>query len=752
MAEAKTISLDAPGIAPESTDTMSEGFDLRQIVAVVRTHMLWIVAIMAVSFVLGIVVTMLQTPQYTANSSVQIDDAAAQVLQNGQDIQASSSMYDTDRFLNTQLDVLKSRALARRVADRLKLYDNARFRTAMGAAATAPNAVSREDLENGTIGMLRAHMNVSLPRQSRVANISFVSADPRVSADVANAYATEFIQANLQRKFESSDYARQFVAQQLDVAKQRLETAERDLNAYARSAGLIRARDVSADGKSTSSSDASVTTASLMQLNASANSARASRIEAEARWHAVSGGNGLNSKEVLSNDAVQTLLARKAEVDAKLREERSRHLDEHPNVIRLLAQLDSINQQLGAVVSGVRNSIQQEYRAAAQAEQDLNRQVSALKNDTLNEQDRGVRYAILAREADTSRTMYDGLLQRYKELTAAAGIANSNIALIDKAQVPRSPSSPILLLNLAYALFAGLVITAVLVFIRLQLDDAVRVPEDVEHKLGLPVLGIIPKLFNEAPRDLLADPKSSLSESYNSLRGAIGFATANGAPRILLVTSASAGEGKSTTSYALARGFAKLGKKVLLVDVDMRRPSSHRQFEVDNDIGLSTVLVGQAMLGDAIRTSPFDGLSFLTSGPIPPSPTELLASPRMLALIEDALARFDMVLLDSPPILGLADAPLLSSLAEGTLLVLESDRNRRGVLKGTLRRLRLARGRVIGVALTKFDAAHASSYTYYYGYGYDYYAYDGGGERRGRKKSIMSRLRTLSPRDEQADA
>lgn len=752
MPDLKTISLDAPGIAPESTDTMSEGFDLRQIIAVIRTHMLWIVAIMAAAFVLGIVLTMLQTPLYTANSSVQIDDAAAQVLQNGQDVQASSSMYDTDRFLNTQLDVLKSRALARRVADRLKLYDNPRFRISMGASAAAPSAISREDLENGTIALLRGHMNVSLPRQSRIAAISFVSADPRVSADVANAYATEFIQSNLQRKFESSDYARQFVAQQLDVTKQRLEAAERDLNAYARSAGLIRARDVSADGKSTSTSDASITTASLMQLNSSANSARASRIEAEARWHAVAAGNGLNSKEVLANDAVQTLLGRKAEVDAKLREERTRHLDEHPNVIRLQAQLDSINQQLGAVVSGVRNSIQQEYRAALQAEQDLNRQVASLKNDTLNEQDRSVRYAILAREADTSRTMYDGLLQRYKELTAAAGISNSNIALIDKAQVPRAPSSPILLLNLAYALFAGLVITAMMVFVRLQLDDAVRVPEDVEHKLGLPVLGIIPKLFNETPRDLLADPKSSLSESYNSLRGAIGFATANGAPRILLVTSASAGEGKSTTSYALARGFAKLGKKVLLVDVDMRRPSSHRQFEVDNDIGLSTVLVGQAMLGDAIRTSPFDGLSYLTSGPIPPSPTELLASPRMLALIEDALARFDMVLLDSPPILGLADAPLLSSLAEGTLLVLESDRNRRGVLKGTLRRLRLARGRVIGVALTKFDAAHASSYTYYYGYGYDYYAYDGGGERRGRKKSIMSRLRTLTPKGEQADA
>lgn len=751
MPEVQSSLFDNPGFAYEATDTMSEGIDLRQIVAVVRSHMIWIILVVAGAFVLGIVTTMLQTPQYTAYTSVQIDDAAAQVLQSGQDVQSSSSVYDVDRFLNTQLDVLRSKALARRVADRLKLYDNPRFLKAMGMAAGGDAPVRKTVLEESTIGMLRAHMSVSLPRQSRIASIAVLTADPQLSADIANAYASEFIQANLQRKFESSDYARQFVAQQLDLAKQRVEAAERELNAYSRGAGLIRARGVSQDGMGASSGDASVTTASLMQVNTAANEARVRRIEAEARWRAVAAGNGMSAKEVLTNQSVQFILQKRAEVEAQLREERSRHLDEHPNVVRLQAQIDGYDQQLKSIVAGVRNSVQQDYQAALSAERQFNAQVMALKNDTLDEQDRGVRYAILAREADTSRTLYEGLLQRYKELAAAAGISSSNIALIDKAAVPAGPSSPILVLNLAYALFAGFVVSALLVFIRLQLDDAVRVPEDVEHKLGLPVLGIIPKLFDESPRDQLADPKSSLSEAYNSLRGAIGFATANGAPRILLVTSASSGEGKSITSYSLARGFAKLGRKVLLVDVDMRRPSVHRQFEVENQVGLSTVLVGQAMLGDAIKSSAIEGLSYLTAGPIPPSPTELLASPRMLALIEDGLARFDMIVLDAPPILGLADAPLLSSLAEGTLLVLESDCNRRGVLKGTLRRLRLARGRVIGVALTKFDASHASSYTYYYGYGYDYYAYDNG-DRRRRSGSIMSRLRGLSANAEQADA
>lgn len=713
----------------------AEGFDLRRITALLRLNAVWIATLMAVCLIAGVIATMLQTRLYTATTSVQIDDAAARVLDSSEDSQPSSNYYDTDRFLNTQLDVLRSRSLAKRVVDRLKLSGNARYLDALEGGSPSSSA-DRKQLEEAAAKLVRSHMFVSLPRQSRVATISVVTADPQVSAEIANAYANEFIQANLQRKFESSDYARSFLSDQLAAAKTKLEESERALNGYAREAGLIRTRDAGADGKdgSAGSGDLSITAASLVQLNTAANAARQDRIAAEARWRAVSGGSALSSREVLSNLTVQNLLTKKAETEAQLRDERSRHLDDHPNVIRLQAQLDGFNQQLDAIVGGVRNSVRQEYLAAVTAEQELNRQVATLKGATLNEQDRTVSYGILAREADTNRTLYEGLLQRYKELTAAAGISNSNIALIDQAQVPTVPSSPRLLVNMAYALFAGLALSALLVVIRLHLDDGVRIPEDIETKLGLSVLGVIPRRANILAKEELADPKSLISEAYNSLRGAISFATPDGAPHLLLVTSASPGEGKSTTSYALARGFAKLGRKVLLVDVDMRRPSTHRQFEVDNDRGLSNVLTGQATLGEAVRKSEFDGLSFLTSGPIPPSPTELLASPRMQALLDEARERFDLVVLDSPPILGLADSPMVASLADGTLLVLESDRNRRGVLRGALQRMNLARGRVIGAVLTKFDASHASNYAYYY-YGYDYYSY-GSGESAKSKRSL----------------
>lgn len=736
-----TETITAPGAErnAQAVELPSDGIDLRQIIAVFRANLVWIAVVIAACLALGVITTMLMTRQYTASASVQIDDSAAQVLEGVEDTQASSSSYDTDRFLNTQLDVLRSRALAKRVVDRLKLAGNARFLAAM-EAEPSPEAADRRRREETAIKLLRQRMAVTLPRQSRVATISVTTADPQMSAELANAYAAEFIQANLQRKFESSDYARNFLAEQLAAAKTKLEESERALNVYARDAGLIRTRDAKATGQSTSDdgADLSVTASSLVQLNAAANQAQRERIAAEAKWRAVSTGGALNSREVLSNQTVQDLLTKRAEAETALREARARHLEEHPNVIRLVAQRNAIEQQLDAVVNGVRRSIEQEYRAALATEQELNRQVASLKAATMLEQDRSVSYGILAREADTNRTLYEGLLQRYKELTAAAGISSSNIAMIDRAEVPSSPSSPNLFINLAYALFAGLVLSAILIVIRLQLDDGVRVPEDVEHKLGLPVLGIIPKLHDLSPGEQLADPKSSISEAYNSLRGSIGFATADGAPRLLLVTSASAGEGKSTTSFALSRGFAKLGRKVLLIDVDMRRPSVHRQFEAENDVGLSSVLVGQVMFDQAVRPSPYEGLSYLPAGPIPPSPTELLASSRMQALLEDARGKYDMIVLDSAPILGLADAPLLSAIADGTLLVLESDRNRRGVLRGTLRRMLLARAKVIGVALTKFDANLASNYTYYYGY--DYYAY-GSGNRKTRGTSLLDRLR-----------
>jgi capsular exopolysaccharide synthesis family protein len=323
------------------------------------------------------------------------------------------------------------------------------------------------------------------------------------------------------------------------------------------------------------------------------------------------------------------------------------------------------------------------------------------------------------------------LLQRFKELNASAGISNSNIAIVDRADPPTGPSSPNLMKNLAYALLAGLGIAAVTTFLRNQFDDTVRVPEDVEHKLELPLLGVIPRSRESSPDDELADPKSPVSEGYNSLRGALLYSTSHGLPKSLLITSSQPSEGKTTTSYAIAQGFARMGRKVLLVDVDLRRPSLHRRIGLDNAKGMTTLLTSQDTIESVVHGTETVNLSVITSGPLPPSPTELIASTRMEELIEELTQRFDVVIFDSPPILGLGDAPLMSALVDGVVFIIESERARRGSLKASLRRLRTMRPMLLGAVLTMFDPTKAGHrYSEYYGY--DYYTYQPSDKRKTR--------------------
>jgi capsular exopolysaccharide synthesis family protein len=344
-----------------------------------------------------------------------------------------------------------------------------------------------------------------------------------------------------------------------------------------------------------------------------------------------------------------------------------------------------------------------------------------LKSATLAEQDRSVRYNILAREADTNRTLYDGLLQRYKEVSAASGVTTNNISVIDKADAPIAPSSPNLLINLLLSLLGGAAVAAGMVFIREQMDDAVRAPEDIERKLALPVLGVVPVIEDyNGILEALEAPRSAFAEAYHALRGSLLYSSVDGLPRSLLVTSAQASEGKSTTSFALAYDLAKLGKRTILVDLDLRRPSLHQLFALENDVGVSSLLTHQAALPAAIKQTFQENFSFMASGPIPPSPTDLLGGQVLPDLLNRLREMFDVVICDGPPVLGLADAPLLAALVDATIFVVESNRGHRGATKRAVRRLQSVHTNVVGAVLTKFNARKAG---YGHTYGYDYYDY-----------------------------
>jgi capsular exopolysaccharide synthesis family protein len=697
---------------------------LRHLLAVLHRNIWLALAILATFLVLAAALTMMVTPKYTAESNIEIATRSDAVLGEKLDPnsqQISDQYQDEDRFLNTQISILTSRSLAERVAQKLNLFSDPRFFAAM---QMKDNFKTEAERHNAVIGALMDGLKASLPAETRMAQIKFTSTDPKMSADIANAFASEFIQSNLQRRFDSSSYARSFVQQQLEQARARLEQSELDLNNYARQAGLIRARDPNnADNSNSSSgSGSSVTASSLLQLNQAANDAQAKRVAAEALWNAERAQPLLSSPAALASPTVQQLLQHRSDLQAQLQSARDRYLDSHPTVVRLTSELKNTDDQLNRAASQARNSVRVDYLAAQSAESSLRARVHELEGATLHEQDRSVRYNTLAREADTNRSIYDGLLQRYRELNASAGITSSNISVIDQADPPQQPSSPIFALNMAIALVIGTVVAIAVVLLKDQLDDRVRLPEEVPGKVGVNLLGVIPQVKDDDPAAAMLDPKSIISESYSALRSSLLYSTQQGLPHVLLVTSAQPSEGKTTTSYAIARGVALIGKRTLLIDADLRRPSVHRMVGLANKIGISDLLVGEKSIDDALQATDTDNLYVIPSGPVPPSPAELLASPRLASLLKALRDRFDFVVIDSAPVLGLADSPGLSALADGVLLVIEANRARGGQLKAAIRRLRQMKPVILGAILTKFNPEAAGNYYSTY-YQYEYYQY-----------------------------
>ena len=712
-------ALDHPG------EDAALNIDLRDLFYMIRRNLLLIVGAIVVAVLLGIAVSLLMTPKYIATAQVQIDQSADRVLGDSETVQPDVAIQDADRFLQTQIDVLNSRTMALRVARSLNLIGNEEFFAEMNTKLPEnTGAVDyNKSLTEATIKLVKDNIAISLPRNSRVVSISFESPSSELSARIANAYAENYIAYNLQRKYNSSEYAREFLSDQLAEAKTRLEASEEALNAYARSAGLI-ITDTPGEKTAETGRSQSLNSSSLVLTNSALVDAATDRAEAEARWQAVRNVAPLSIPEVLANPAVQDLLKDRAAAEAALRQERSRHLDEHPNVLMLREQVAELDQQVDALASQIKRSIFLQYQSAQRRENEIESQVNQFRNVNEREQDLGVQYGILSRETETNRVLYEGLLQRYKDISAAAGIATNNVSMVDEATPPVYPSSPNLLINLALALVGGILFAGGLVLLREQLDDTIRVTEDLEFKLGLSPLGVVPVYDgDETIEEALEDTKSHVAEAFNSIRTALLYSTSHGLPDCLSVTSSEAGEGKTTCSYALAKAFGRLGKSVVIVGADIRRPSIHKLLEVDNDKGLTDLLVSERPPHDFVIKTIHENVSLLPAGPTPPNPTDLLGGTRIREVIASLREEFDLVLIDGPPVLGLADALILGQIADGVLFVVESNRGSRGRTKSALRRLRQANANMIGGILTKVDSRRlGSSYGYYYEQ--DYYNYE----------------------------
>lgn len=670
------------------------------------------------ALIIGTSLTLLMAPKYTAAATLQIDREAARVF-DAEEVSSGESMIQGEEFFQTQYGLLRSRSLTQRVVDSLGLATSDTFLEAMGVTppeegSATQRQANRQEL---VIAIIQENLTVSPVRGSRLVEVRFRSPDPALSARIVNAFTENFIQSNLDRKFESSSYAREFLEERIAQTKAALEDAERRLVQYAQEEQIINLNDSSVEP----GQNQSLASNNLQALNTALAESRASRTVAEEKWRQASGGSLSTLGQVLDNPTIQRLTEERARVQSEYQQKLALYRPEFPEMQQLDARIQELTAQINTLSTQVRSSVQREYLTALNQERSLQAQVDGLKGDVLDLRNRSIQYNILQRELDTSRTLYDGLLQRYKEVGVTGGLTTNNVSIIDAAEPPTEPSEPILPVNILVSALLGLVLGVTIAFVMEALDETLATPEDIESKLQLPALGVIPLLDKGTPpKAALTDIRSPFSEAYYSLRTALQFSTPHGAPESLLVTSSRPAEGKSTTAYAIALSLARIGKRVLLIDGDLRNPSMHRVVGVDNPQGMSNLLSGSAKLADVTQKVGEERLDFISSGPLPPNPAELWGSDQLAHALEEARELYDHVVIDGPPVLGFADAPLLAAAVGGTVFVLESRGTRRAQARGALRRLQIGSAHIIGGVLTKFNTKTSQYGTYDYSYDYNY--------------------------------
>lgn len=707
---------------PIADDSERSALDLnlRLIWAAIYRNRLIMLGAIAICVAISVIYLILATPVYQADASVKIEEQSIRILKSD-DSEAQRNPLDAERFLQTQLDVIRSRSVALAVARDQRLFGSEQFLRAMGEPLeTKPSAIltPRQATEERVLGILKKNMSVDLPVDSRIAVISFRSPDPKLAARLANSFAESYIRTDLQRRYDSSAYARQFISKQLDDAKLQLERSERAALAYSSSQRLIDASNGTETAEGTTSPK-SLTVSRLVALNSAYAEAAARRTQAEEKWRQAQGSRVMALPEVLSNMAIQDLVQKRAVAQAEYKDQRQIRKEDFPSVLQAKALIAEYDRQIAALASDIRQSLRSQYEAALRQEQSFRGQMDGLEQATLGEQRRNVQLSILRRATDTSRSLYDTLMQRYRELNAEAGIQPNNIQLIDRADTPALPVLPKPVIALLLGILAGVLTGVAAVFVVEHLNDTVRTGDEVTTRINAAFLGSVPQI-GEDPKNELQDLKSPISEAYSSIRAALLMASRTGLPGTLSITSVQAGEGKTTSSFAIAVGLGRIGKRVVAIDCDLRRPALHKAFMLDNERGMSEYLSGQSGWESLIIADVASNVSVITCGLIPPNPTELLSGPLFGGLIEALRERFDVVIVDTPPILGLADAAIIGAAVEGTILVMESGRNYRGSLRTSVARLRKSGGQIIGAIITKQNMrnlgyAYSQDYQYKYG-------------------------------------
>lgn len=695
------FGLPTPLVPPGDEPRHQGGMDIHQLIGVILSWWRLVLAAAVAGLALGVITTLLTKPLYRAVVTLEVNPPSIEILDEKQ--RGVQSGVDSYTFLQTQVGLLRSRAVAERTAEDLNLASDPKF---VGEGGAPADRLARAS------SRVAGGMSVTPPEDSQLIQFSYVDDSPELVAKVANGIADSFINSGLQRRYEASNYARSFLEKEIAKARVELESSEKQLADYARAQGIIEETPV---GSAAGTGQTSLQGQSMFALNTALAEATARRVAAEGAYRSAS--IAAQGTEATSSSA--GLRTAKAQLEAEYAEKRTLLKPDHPDMVSIRSRIDQLDREIARERSqsagAATATLLASYRSALAAENSLRAQVSSLKNSVLELRGRSIRYGTLQRDVSTNRELYEALLNRYKNVGVGSGIGNSPITIVDRAQPPGGPFKPNLMTNMLFGLLAGLLGGIAVAFLMEFLNDTVKTREDVRRKLNSAALGVIPKLpAGSSFIEELMDHQSQVSEAYSAVLASLRFSAEGGAPKLLLVTSARASEGKSSTAMSLAINYARRGERVLLIDSDLRRPAFA---SVKKAVGLTELLTSDDPIDKHIAATQYENFWLLPSGSTAPNPAELLSSQRLMIILNEALDRFDRIVVDGPPILGLADGMSLAAAARNVLLVVESGKTRTGAAREAIERVQFANGHLLGTVLTK-SVLESSTYSYGYGYGY----------------------------------
>ena len=699
----------------------------------------WVVLVTAGLMLVAVtIVTLRTTPLYEATARIAISQNENDSIGINNQNANPDYAYDYNMELDTQAKILQSDTLALNVINSIGLGRNPKFSGKHAEAPQTAESVIAVDpaREAALLNIWRDNISVNKIQRTRMIEIRFTSSDPKLAAQIVNTLASAYVENNFKTRFESTMQASEWLQNQLNDLQIKVEKSQEALVKFQRENNLVGLDDKQ-----------NTIVSKLDDLNKEATAAQADRVIKEAQYQLTESGNLDALPELSGNTLIQDFRRQEADLKRQLAQATVQFGPSYPKVIELNNQLQDIQSTIKSEVDRIVARKASEYRAALARERMLQSALNSQKLEVSSLNEKAIEYFALKREADSNRNLYEGLLSKLKEAAVTSGLKSSNVRVVDVARPADRPSKPNIPRNLVMGLMLGLVGGVSLAFILEALDNTVRTPDQVETISGLPSLGIIPlslsatgKAQKAQPASLLPvkasltqprntdmalvahqRPKSEVAESYRALRTSILLSSIGHAPKVLLMTSALPQEGKTTTSVNTAIVLAQKGDRVLLVDADMRRPSIHQSLRIRNRIGLSNLLSGNATAEDAIVISPIlPNLSVLPAGPAPPHPAEMLGSNVMKDYLSQWREQFDHIVIDTPPVLSVTDAVLLSVDADAVVLVIRSGRTTKEALRRSRELLTQVNSRLMGVVVNAVDLQSPDAY-YYYGSNYGAY-------------------------------